>query len=223
MGEAKIRKQLGLTREQLNAIDSLSKVGEKIVVQEPSRHQESGDKPDKGLKNGSCNRRGCQKPGATWFNKGTRAYYCESCAEKINGFNRMGFSEPNAICVREKPDLPYNGEVFLCIRVYPNGEAKYTVRDKEGKDSWVEYNSQFRGGNTLFVNAEYIPGTGSLGPKYVEFITKYLQYKHAEDIKGEVPLKLGDHDEYLGGRFHETRHGYPDDFIYPTIHLPENL
>ena len=42
------------------------------------------NKPDKGLKNGSCNRTACQKPGANYFNKSTRCYYCAECAERIN-------------------------------------------------------------------------------------------------------------------------------------------
>ena len=46
------------------------------------------DKPDKGKMNGSCNRRACQAPGATWFNKYMDAHYCEPCAAAINHANR---------------------------------------------------------------------------------------------------------------------------------------
>ena len=44
------------------------------------------NKPDKGLKNGSCNVTACQKPiaNASYFNKSTKAYYCAECAEGIN-------------------------------------------------------------------------------------------------------------------------------------------
>jgi len=45
------------------------------------------EKPDKGKKGGSCNRRACQAPGATWYNWGTRAYYCADCARLINEAN----------------------------------------------------------------------------------------------------------------------------------------
>lgn len=41
-------------------------------------------KPDKGLKNGSCNLTACQKPGARYYNKSTRKYYCADCAREIN-------------------------------------------------------------------------------------------------------------------------------------------
>jgi hypothetical protein len=44
-------------------------------------------KLDKGLFGGSCNRRACQRPGATWFNHSTRAHYCEDCAQAINRAN----------------------------------------------------------------------------------------------------------------------------------------
>ena len=41
------------------------------------------DKPDKGQKHGSCNRRSCQDSPADWFNHGSRAWYCSSCREEI--------------------------------------------------------------------------------------------------------------------------------------------
>jgi len=42
----------------------------------------------KGKFNGNCNITSCQKPGATWWNKSTRKYYCESCALELNRVNR---------------------------------------------------------------------------------------------------------------------------------------
>ena len=47
------------------------------------------DKPDKGEFNGSCNRRVCQKPGATWLNHSTMRYYCTECAHMLNTDNRV--------------------------------------------------------------------------------------------------------------------------------------
>lgn len=41
-------------------------------------------KADKGEKNGSCNLTACQRPGANYFNKSTRKYYCAACAREIN-------------------------------------------------------------------------------------------------------------------------------------------
>lgn len=31
-----------------------------------------------------CNRKACQQLGARWWNKSTRAYYCDNCARAIN-------------------------------------------------------------------------------------------------------------------------------------------
>jgi len=39
---------------------------------------------DKGKKGGRCNVTACQQPGAWYFNKCTRAYYCADCAIEIN-------------------------------------------------------------------------------------------------------------------------------------------
>jgi hypothetical protein len=50
----------------------------------------------KGIFNGNCNRTACQKPGATWFNTSTRAFYCEHCARDINRACEQ-FGEPK-IC-----------------------------------------------------------------------------------------------------------------------------
>jgi hypothetical protein len=43
--------------------------------------------PDKGHYNGSCNREACQKAGAIWYNRSTRAYYCAECAMSINSYH----------------------------------------------------------------------------------------------------------------------------------------
>lgn len=45
---------------------------------------EGENKADKGKKAGSCNVTRCQRPGAVWYNRGTYAYYCGSCARRIN-------------------------------------------------------------------------------------------------------------------------------------------
>jgi len=40
----------------------------------------------KGKKGGRCNVTACQQPGAWYFNKSTRAYYCQECANEVNYF-----------------------------------------------------------------------------------------------------------------------------------------
>lgn len=38
----------------------------------------------KGVKDGNCNRTACQRPGASWYNRVTQAWYCPHCARLIN-------------------------------------------------------------------------------------------------------------------------------------------
>lgn len=40
----------------------------------------------KGVYGGNCNVTACQLPGAKWWNWGSRAFYCHSCAHDINKF-----------------------------------------------------------------------------------------------------------------------------------------
>ena len=51
----------------------------------------SANKPDKGLRGGSCNRTACQEPGATFFNHYTEFWYCRHCAQLINKANPEGW------------------------------------------------------------------------------------------------------------------------------------
>ncbi len=41
------------------------------------------NKPDKGKEGGSCNRTRCQCSPARWYNHGSYAWYCDSCAVQI--------------------------------------------------------------------------------------------------------------------------------------------
>ncbi len=69
------------------------KKGVKIHVHKPfsmsPQAEEVIGKPDpflKGKLGGNCNVTACQKPGARWWNTGTRAYYCSACAREINKY-----------------------------------------------------------------------------------------------------------------------------------------
>jgi hypothetical protein len=50
----------------------------------PKRLAQAAAADPKGLKYGRCNVTACQRPGAQYYNKSTRAYYCEDCAREIN-------------------------------------------------------------------------------------------------------------------------------------------
>lgn len=77
------------------------------------------EKPDKGLFNGSCNRRACQVPGATYWNSSTRAHYCKTCAYMIN---------------RANPDVPGYPRVKLCQDVALRDESGRVIGRKDDHD-----------------------------------------------------------------------------------------
>ncbi len=60
----------------------------------------------------------------------------------------------------------------ICIRIYANGSAKYTVRDDEGLAKWVEFNKEFRPGNTLVVDGTVVQN-GYMSGTELEAIVKF--------------------------------------------------
>lgn len=82
--------------------------------------------------------------------------------------------------------------LFFCIRVYSNWSVKYTIRNEDGKKSWLEYNKMYRPGNTLFVNYEYIEDTGYLTPRRQAEFDAVLEI--IKSMKVEMrEFKLRDH------------------------------
>jgi hypothetical protein len=47
-------------------------------------HIKTDTPADKGRYLGACNRSSCLAPGANWYNWGSHAYYCESCADWLS-------------------------------------------------------------------------------------------------------------------------------------------
>lgn len=62
-------------REWATALASLVR-GERVFILLPT------PPPDQ-----PCRRTACRRPGATWWNTSTRAWYCRDCAASINKFN----------------------------------------------------------------------------------------------------------------------------------------
>ncbi len=58
----------------------------------------------KGAWLGLCNRSACLAPGANWWNSGTRAYYCETCADSIDRDPRTRRLDNPRICSEGRPD-----------------------------------------------------------------------------------------------------------------------
>jgi hypothetical protein len=66
-------------------------------------------KPDKGFFGGSCNREACQAPGADYYNRSTRRYYCRACAHSINRANADMTPE---VCVPAGGEITWDGQNF---------------------------------------------------------------------------------------------------------------
>lgn len=54
---------------------------------------------DKGIFNGACNRQACLSYPATWYNRGSYAFYCEDCGRLLNHDNRNDeFCKTEPLC-----------------------------------------------------------------------------------------------------------------------------
>jgi hypothetical protein len=55
---------------------------------------------DKGVYLGKCNRTACPTRPATWWNRGTLAFYCPPCAVEINKWGPPGQAR---LCTKGQP------------------------------------------------------------------------------------------------------------------------
>jgi hypothetical protein len=101
----------------------------------------------------------------------------------------------------------------VCVRIYPNGEVKYSVRDEEGTKSWLEYNSVYRFGNTLFINRVYQEKTGYVRPgqKNFELFQEFVNSFEPEDSVER--FIRGDNEEGFP-YYHDDIHGPLIEVIY---------
>lgn len=80
---------------------------------------------DKGQFGGSCNRSHCLRPGATWWNHGSYAYYCASCAYELNedSFNKREAMQMygHKLCTNGKYDKNWD---------YVNNKPKEEVKQE---------------------------------------------------------------------------------------------
>lgn len=66
------------------SLEKKSEVEPKTGYYDRTRGWVGPNKADKGKRLGSCNVTACQRPGAYWYNKVMKAWYCTSCAREIN-------------------------------------------------------------------------------------------------------------------------------------------
>jgi len=88
--------------------------------------------------------------------------------------------------------------VHLCVRVYASGEAKESIRDAEGLESWLSYNRQARPGNALFVDGSC--ATTDVG---------YLSRTHADEVASLLRSEMA--TRMLGPPARKAAGRYPDD------------
>ncbi len=97
----------------------------------------------KGTFNGPCNRTACQKPGATWWNISTRAYYCPSCAHILNRENGEGLCVPHVATLAAPASSPQpeaGGEALTeRIRSLRNDANFLRNRNGASKEFWRGY------------------------------------------------------------------------------------
>ena len=97
-----------------------------------------------------------------------------------------------------------------CVRVYPTGEAKDTIRDDDGMNGWVEYNRKWRPGNALFVNGELATprDRGTLSDPEINYISDVIKSEMSagkHDLS--KPEAMGPQEERYGGII-DRWHGY---------------
>jgi hypothetical protein len=85
---------------------------DRAVRQGPPIPLEVADRA-KGTRGGECNRTACKNPGARWYNRETRAYYCNPCKLKIDegaqGLDLFSLDGPRDRAVR-LDDAPTGAE-----------------------------------------------------------------------------------------------------------------
>jgi len=117
----------GITRRALER-DSRTRFEE---MQEKAKNN-----PLKGKKGGDCNRTQCQKPGASSWNRGSRSWYCESCADLLNDANPMPAGEEPM--VDSLPDFTYDtdGEFTIAKLAKAHGrDDDFQIMSSLGKPS----------------------------------------------------------------------------------------
>lgn len=102
--------------------------------------------------------------------------------------------------VIRRPDMAH-----VCIRIYPNGSANYSVRDEAGAKNWLAYNSEWRPGNTLVIDGVVIEGTGGLRGDELQSILDFVMSRELPDPEIRT---IGKHWCDIERSYHDR---YPDD------------
>lgn len=87
--------------------------------------------------------------------------------------------------------------------------GNFTIRDKEGMESWLENNKKYRPGNALYINGEYVEDTGYT-VDHVKIKAWYETVK--EKYQAMDFFTMAERKEIFGGRVINTYFGYCQDY-----------
>lgn len=95
------------------------------------------------------------------------------------------------------------------VRVYANGEIKFTKRTPEGIHGWLEYNRSYRFGNALFVDGKLASpeDVGYLSPERIAQVERYLE-ANAQTLEKAEEDKFGPQVEPISAGLYHTYQGY---------------
>ena len=110
--------------------------------------------------------------------------------------------------------------VFLCVRVYPDGDRRETVRTLEGMIDWLKFNREYRPGNALFVNGvrPHSTDSGYLSEKECRAVKEILTREYKKRVDDLVPKGPGLEIEFFANGSHEY-FGYGEDAERPRFRL----
>ena len=93
----------------------------------------------KGKYGGLCNRSACLRHEAYWWNRGSRAYYCEDCAHLINKEFRHRDDVENYGSLLVQP--PLDVDIVDLGAIYGDIEVRELWNDKHPKPWCIEYSN----------------------------------------------------------------------------------
>ncbi len=104
-------------------------------------------------------------------------------------------------------------DTFVCVRVYPSGDIRYTIRDEAGMKNWLDYNKVYRPGNTLFINGQPVEDTGSLSATRMNYLCSELPTMIFDD------MSVNQGRSFIRNKEPHTQYG--DDRYAARINFPE--
>lgn len=102
--------------------------------------------------------------------------------------------------------------MFVCLRIYPNGEIKVEPRFERDKDEWIEHNHKWRPGCALFLEGEYLAPEGHTNAHEWTYEYKDEIEAHTDEARERLTAKPIPNDWHLD----EGRYYAPGDKFYST-------